>query len=70
MHLRTEMTDNPKYDFKGDELLHFRTKLIPDVRKKKILDNNDLYVNSQLLFALGTVTTATLIVFAILLAKE
>ena len=70
MRLRTEMTDNPKYDFKGDELLHFRTKLIPDVRKKKILDNNDLYVNSQLLFALGTVTTATLIVFAILLAKE
>jgi len=70
MRLRNEMTDEPKYDFKGDELLHFRTKLIPDVRKKKIIDNNDLYVNSQLLFALGTVTTATLIVFAILLAKE
>jgi len=68
--LKKEMTDNPKYDYKGDELLHFRTHLQPDVRKKKILDNNELYVNSQLLFALGTVTSATLIVFAILLARD
>ena len=68
--LKNEMIENPKYDFKGDELLHFRTHLQPDVRKKKIMDNNELYVNSQLLFALGTVTSATLIVFAILLARE
>ena len=68
--LKNEMINNPKYDFKGDELLHFRTHLQPDVRKKKIIDNNQLYVNSQLLFTLGTVTTATLIVFAILLARD
>jgi len=69
-HLKNEMTDNPKYDYKGDELLHFRNHLQPDIRKKKIMDNNELLLNSQLLFALGTVTTATLIVFAILLAKD
>lgn len=68
--LRREMINEAKYDMKGDELLHFRTHLLPDVRKKKIMDNNELYVNSQLLFALGTVTSATLILFAILLARD
>ena len=34
------------------------------------MDSNELYVNSQLLYALGTVTAATLIVFAIVLARD
>ena len=69
-HLKHIMTENPKYDFKGDELLHFRTHDQPDIRQKKIIDNNELYVNSELLFTLGTVTTAILIVFAIMLARD
>lgn len=69
-HIKDIMTENAKYDFKGDELLHFRTHAQPDIRKKKIIDNNELYVNSELLFTLGTVTTAILIVFAIVLARD
>ncbi len=46
-HLKHVMTENSKYDFKGDELLHFRTHAQPDIRKKKIIDNNELFVNSQ-----------------------
>jgi hypothetical protein len=69
-HLKHIMTENAKYDFKGDELLHFRTHEQPNIRKKKIIDNNELFVNSELLFTLGTVTTATLIVFAIMLARD
>jgi len=68
--IRHTMNNNPKYDYNGDELLYFRNKLLPDVRKKRTLDSNELYVRSQLLYALGTVTAATLIVFAVVLARD
>lgn len=68
--IRHTMTNNPKYDYNGDELLYFRNKLLPDVRKKRTLDSNEMYVRSQLLYALGTVTAATLIVFAVVLARD
>lgn len=68
--LRQTMIDEPKYDHAGNELLYFRNKLLPDVRKKRVMDNNELYVNSQLLFTLGTVTAATLIIFGIVLARD
>jgi len=58
------------YDHKGDELLHFRTTAHPDVRKKRVMDNNELNNNTQLLLALGTVTSVTLIIFAIMLARD
>ena len=64
------MTDDPKYDYAGDELLYFRNKLLPDVRKKRIMDNNETFVNAELLYALGTVSAVTLIVFAIVLARD
>lgn len=68
--IRHIMNNNPKYDYNGDELLYFRNKLLPNVRKKRTLDSNELYIRSQLLYALGTVTAATLIVFAIVLARD
>lgn len=42
----------------------------PRILKKRIMDNNDLYLSSNLLFTLGTVTASTLIVFAIILARD
>lgn len=68
--IRHTMNNNPKYDYNGDELLYFRNKLLPNIRKKRTLDSNELYVRSQLLYALGTVTAATFIVFAIVLARD
>ena len=67
---RTVMENNPKYDYNGDSLLYFRTKPIPNIRERVILDNNEQYVTSQLTLSLGAITAATLIVFAVLLARE
>ena len=68
--LKEVMKSNPRYDYKGTELLYFRNKVKPDVRQKSVLDNNELNVTNELLFTLGTLTTATLIVFAVILARE
>ena len=67
---RTIMENDPKYDYNGDSLLYFRTKPVPNIRERDILDNNEQYVTSQLTLSLGAITAATLIVFAILLARE
>ena len=67
---RTIMENDPKYDYNGDSLLYFRTKPIPNIRERDILDNNEQFVTSQLTLSLGAITAATLIVFAVLLARE
>ena len=67
---RKIMEGNPIYDYKGDSLLYFRNKPIPQVREKRVMDNNQQYVTSQLMLSLGTLSAATLIVFAIMLARE
>ena len=67
---RTTMEGNPIYDYNGNSLLYFRNKPIPQVREKRVMDNNQQYVTSQLMFSLGTLSAATLIVFAIMLARE
>jgi hypothetical protein len=67
---RTEMEGNPKYDYNGKSLLYFRNKAIPQLREKRIIDNNQQYVTSQLMLSLGTLTAATLVVFAIMLARD
>ena len=58
-----------KYDYDGDDL-YFRKKRLPHLMEKKIMDHNQLYLNTKLLYTLGTVTCATLIVLAIILARE
>ena len=40
------------------------------ILKKQIMDNNELYLSSKLLFTLGTVSVTTLLVFAIVLARD
>jgi len=40
------------------------------ILKKRIMDNNELYLSSKLLFTLGTVSVTTLLVFAIVLARD
>jgi hypothetical protein len=42
----------------------------PRILKKKIMDNNELYLSSKLLFTLGTVSVTTLLIFAIVLARD
>ncbi len=40
------------------------------ILQKRIMDNNELYLSSKLLFTLGTVSVTTLLVFAIVLARD
>jgi hypothetical protein len=63
------LKSNKKYDYDGDDL-YFRKKRLPHLMEKKIMDHNQLYLNTKLLYTLGTVTCATLIVLAIILARE
>jgi hypothetical protein len=42
----------------------------PRILKKRIMDNNELYLTTKLLFTLGTVTATTLIIFAVILARD
>ena len=67
---REIMKNNPIYDYNGESLLYFRNKPIPQLREKRVMDNNEQYVTSQLMLSLGTLSAATLIVFAIMLARE
>lgn len=57
------------YDYDGDEL-YFRKKRHHHLLEKKIMDHNQLYLNTKLLYTLGTVTCATLIILAILIARD
>ena len=45
-------------------------KNAPRILKKRIMDNNELYLTTKLLFTLGTVTATTLIIFAVILARD
>ena len=69
MKLRNYMMENKKYDQRGDTL-YFRKKRLPNVREKVIMDNNELYLNTKLVYTLGTVTMATLLILAIVLARD
>ena len=69
MKLRNHMMENKKYDQRGDTL-YFRKKRLPNVREKVIMDNNELYLNTKLVYTLGTVTMATLLILAIVLARD
>ena len=42
----------------------------PRILSKRIMDNNELYLTTKLLFTLGTVTATTLIIFAVILARD
>lgn len=69
INTRIHLEKEEKNDYSGSEL-YFRKKRAPTIQEKIIMDNNQLYLNTKLLYTLGTVTTATLIVLAIVLARD
>ena len=66
---REIMTQKVKYDYNGDDL-YFRRKRRSNLLEKKIMDHNEEYLNTKLLYTLGTVSCATLILLAIVLARD
>jgi hypothetical protein len=69
MFTRDIMKAEENNDYYGTEL-YFRKKRPKNLMEKKIADNNEQYLNTQLLYTLGTVSCATLIIFAIILARN
>jgi hypothetical protein len=67
---RDIMMNNNNYDYKGNVLLYYNTKPIPNVRQQNINDTKDGYQMQNSLYILGTLTAATLLVFAIIIARE
>ena len=65
--LRDDMSGNYIYDYNTPFSLNEKPKTLLDGR---IYDNNQLVVQTNALYVLGTITAASLIVFAILIGKE
>ena len=71
----------PEYEKTREEIVEKEKLYVPSeitstnknhtrIMQKRIMDNNELYLSSKLLFTLGTVSVTTLLVFAIVLARD
>jgi len=69
-NLKKVLEGNPVYDYNGHELSYFNNTPPNTIQQQVIDDNNELYVKDNLLYVLGSVTAATLVVFAIMIAKD
>jgi hypothetical protein len=67
---RRTLNDNPIYDYNGYELSYVNNVPQNTIQQQVIDDNNELLVKDNLLYVLGSVTTAVLLVFAIVIAKD
>jgi len=70
LETRTQMENERNYDYNGNTLLYLRDKRIPTAKEQNISDINESYTTQNLVYMLGTITAATLLVLAILLARE
>ena len=69
-NLRNQLNNNVNADFNGNTLLYIRTKPIPTVQQRNIMDINEQSNTQNMVYVLGTMTVATLLVLAILIARE
>ncbi len=67
---RTVLENNINYDFNGNTLLYLRNKRVPTAKEQYINDINESYTTQNLVYVLGTISAATLLVLAIMLARE
>jgi len=70
LNQRTKMNNNINSDLSGNSLLYFRNQRIPTLREQTAFDANEGGVMQNSLYVLGTMTAATLLILAVLLARE
>lgn len=68
--LRDELNNTYNADFSGNTLLYLRNKPIPTVQEKHIMDIQEQNTSQNLVYVLGTLTVATLLVLAMVIARE
>ena len=69
-HDRAELNGNVNYDYNGQVLLNFRQKLVPNVKQQALMDANEKNLSQYSLYVLGTITSASLLVMALVIGKE
>lgn len=67
---RAVLESDNNYDYNGNTLLYLRNKRVPNVKEQHINDINEGYTTQNLVYVLGTISAATLLVLAIMLARE
>jgi len=66
--IRDKLEKNDIYDYRGDLLYYYQPK--PTVTDAMIEDTNAIIMQQNYVYILGAITTASLLVFAIMLARE
>ena len=69
-NLRKRLNNNVNADFNGNTLLYVRQQPIPTVQQRNIMDIDEQNKTQNMVYVLGTITVATLLVLAILIARE
>jgi hypothetical protein len=69
-YLALANADNNFYDFSGNELLYYNNKDIPSLRDTKISDNQQFIIQQNTVYIIGTITCASMILAAIILARQ
>jgi hypothetical protein len=67
---RTKMNDNVNSDLSGNALLYFRNQRIPTLREQTAFDANEGSFMQNSLYVLGTMTAVSMLILAILIARE
>jgi hypothetical protein len=70
LRTRNKMASDRNYDYNGNTLLYLRDKKIPNTQEQSIADINDIYSTQNLVYILGTITAATLLILAIMMARD
>lgn len=67
---RSVLESDVRYDYAGDQLLYFRNKPVPNTQQQNVLDQNEQLVSQNLLYILGMISAATVLVLAVIVGKE
>jgi hypothetical protein len=67
---RNEMNNNVNSDLSGNSLLYFRNQRIPTLKEQSAFDANESGFMQNSLYILGTMTAVSLLILAVLLARE
>jgi hypothetical protein len=65
-----QVNQNDKYDFDSGSLVYYNDKDVPTLRDTKITDNQQFIIQQNTVYIIGTITCASMILAAIILARQ
>jgi hypothetical protein len=70
LRLRKQLNGNVNADYNGNTLLYLRNKPVPTVQERNISDIQEQYNTQNLVYILGTITAASLLVLALIIGRD